>query len=158
MSRSTGKEPIPPHPAGEPNPPSSPSDAIGHDEVHRFLPPSLHIGVATIDAQHANLFRRLIWLKRQCLQNNCLSADDAESLLAYLREHFATEARFAVEGKVDFSQHARRHQEMLNHVSRALHSAVAGQADVFSVLRYIEYWFERHIVQEDISLGRLDAP
>lgn len=154
MSHSDEATHPPPRPSAADDHPLSHA-LSGHDETSRFLPPSLHIGIAEIDSQHATLFRRLVWLKRQCLQNNFLSADDAESLLAYLRGHFLTEEQYAGEANLDFSGHARRHQEMLDNVARALHAAVAGQADVYGVLRYIEYWFERHIVHEDMRLGAI---
>ena len=155
MSSSDDTAPTPPPPVVANDLSSMHVEASGSDDTSRFLPPSLHTGIAEIDAQHAMLFRRLVWLKRQCLQNNYLPADDAEGLLAYLQEHFSTEERLASEANMDFSSHADRHRTMINDVARALHSAVAGQADIFGVLRYIEYWFERHIVHEDMRLAAL---
>lgn len=124
-------------------------------DPRRFLPLSLQIGIHEIDAQHEALFARLVALKRLCLKNSFLPAADAADLLATLRTHFATEEELAAQAKIDFSRHASQHQQMFGDVSKALNDAVAGQADIFGVLRYIEYWFERHIAQEDRQLNVL---
>lgn len=124
-----------------------------NDERRHFLPMALRIGVPEIDAQHESLFRRLASLKELCLSGNSLPAAEAEGLLAELRQHFATEEEFAGTVQMDFSRHSMRHQGMLEAVSKALNDAVEGRADIFGVLRYIEYWFERHIAQDDMPLG-----
>lgn len=124
-----------------------------NEDGWRFLPDALHIGIADIDAQHEGLFRQLVALKGLCLGHNLLPANEAAGLLAALEEHYATEAQWAAEFSVDFTAHGRSHQKMLGMVSKALNEAVEGRADVFSTLRYIEYWFERHIAHEDSKLG-----
>jgi hypothetical protein len=43
---------------------------------------------------------------------------------------------------------------MLAAITHAVNEVREGRMDVFSVLRYIEYWFERHIREEDLNLGR----
>ena len=123
------------------------------EDTLRFLPLSLHIGVEEIDAQHAELFGHLVRLKRLCLNINRLPANEADALLARLRRHFATEARYAAEAGIDFAAHTIRHQTMLEQVTKALKGASAANTDVFGVLRYVEYWFERHIAHEDQELA-----
>lgn len=122
-------------------------------DTRHFLPLSLQIGIQEIDAQHETLFAQLVALKRLCLKNNFLPAAEAEGLLTTLQAHFATEEAYAAEAKIEFSQHTKQHRQLFDEVSRALTDAVAGQADIFGVLRYIEYWFERHIAQEDRQLN-----
>ena len=124
-----------------------------NEDTLRFLPVSLHIGIEEIDLQHAELFGHLVRLKRLCLNINRLPANEADALLARLRRHFATEAHYAAEAGVDFAAHTVRHQTMLEQVSKALKGASAANADVFGVLRYVEYWFERHIAHEDQELA-----
>ncbi|MBP5986250.1 MAG: hypothetical protein KA538_03610 [Azonexus sp.] len=119
----------------------------------RFLPLSLHLGIEEIDAQHAALFEHLVQLKRLCLNTNHLPADEAEALLARLRLHFVTEAHYAGEAGIDFAAHTLRHQTMLEQVAKSLHEASSEDADVYGVLRYVEYWFERHIAHEDRRLA-----
>lgn len=118
-----------------------------------FLPSSLHTGVPEMDSQHEALFGRLVYLKNLCLGQNSLPAAEAEGLLDFLREHYATEAQLAMDMNIDFSGHAEQHRVMLQGVGKALGDAVEGCADVFGVLRYIEYWFERHIAHEDMPLS-----
>lgn len=123
------------------------------DDALCFLPLALHIGIEEIDAQHAALFGHLVRLKRLCLNINRLPANEAEALLARLRMHFTTEAQYAAEAGIDFTGHAIRHQAMLEQVAKALKGASLANADVFGVLRYVEYWFERHIAHEDQRLA-----
>lgn len=118
-----------------------------------FLPVELLIGVPRIDFQHADLFRKVAMLKEICLRDSVLPGAEAEALQRSLSEHYATEEEVAREIGVDFSAHAEKHRNMLQLIGRALDEVLAGRADVFGTLRYIEYWFERHIVQDDLSLG-----
>lgn len=127
------------------------------DEIPQFLPSALRIGVAEVDDQHAALFGRLVAMKERCLDKNALSLDDVNDLLEALRVHYATEEQLAHTLSIDFAEHAARHDNMLQMVSKALNEAAQGKADAFGTLRYIEYWFERHIAQEDMVLGASSA-
>ncbi len=120
---------------------------------HRFLPEELQIGVAEIDGQHDALFGMVLELKANCLGSQYIPEASADGLLKALSDHYATEERHASALGMDFSGHAREHESMLRAVSHALAEAASGRADVFGVLRYVEYWFERHIATEDFKLG-----
>lgn len=119
-----------------------------------YLPSSLVIDIEEIDSQHADLFFRLAGLKMLCIETNDFPSDAATTLLDILSEHCATEERLAAISGVDFSAHAEKHQKMLAAIDKAVDEIHEHKIDVFSVLRYIEYWFERHIVEEDLHLGR----
>lgn len=119
-----------------------------------FLPGPLLIGVAEVDAQHDALFRHLVVLKGLCLRDGFLPLEEADRLLLALQDHYATEERLADKAGMDFADHARAHREMLELVRKALHDVAEKRGDVFGTLRYVEYWFERHITQEDMCLGR----
>lgn len=121
--------------------------------AHSFLPAPLLLGVAEVDAQHDALFRHLVVLKGLCLRDGCLPVEETDGLLAALREHYATEERLAAEAGQDFAAHARAHREMLELLGKAFREVVEGRGDVFGTLRYVEYWFERHITQDDMCLG-----
>jgi len=123
------------------------------EAIHLFLPGALRIGVPEIDAQHDMLFGRLVVMKERCLQDNALALGDVEDLLEALHVHYATEEKLAHQIDVDFAEHHVRHEEMLLRVGKALKEAAEGKSDAFGTLRYIEYWFERHIVQDDMALG-----
>lgn len=63
--------------------------------------------------------------------------------------HFATEERIAQEAGLEFSLHTQTHRDNLRVIGRALSEVKQGARDVRSFLRYAEFWFERHIVQDD---------
>ncbi len=119
-----------------------------------FLPEALHIDVPEIDNQHAALFARLADLKALCIEANALPDTEADALMAALQEHCATEQRLAQAVGVDFSLHAVKHEKMLKGIARMLADVRAEKTDVFSLIRFVEYWFERHISEEDKPLGR----
>lgn len=130
-----------------------------NDRAPRFLPKELIIGVPEVDAQHEALFARLVFLKELCLETKHLPLEQAEGLLAALQEHYATEECLAAGNDIDFSEHARQHEMMLRAVGKTLMEVVAGRANIFSLLRYLDYWFERHIAEEDRLLGlAADSP
>jgi len=118
-----------------------------------YLPSSLVIDIEEIDTQHANLFFRLAGLKMLCIETNEFPSDAATTLLEILGEHCATEERLAAISGIDFSAHAVKHKKMLAAINKAVDEIHEHKIDVFSVLRYIEYWFERHIAEEDLHLG-----
>ena len=125
-----------------------------NQETAAFLPSALIINIEEIDDQHAALFSRLAALKLLCLNTKHLPVADAEALLDQLRQHCATEERLAGEHGLNFAAHARQHQTMLAAITKAVDEVRHNRMDVFGVLRYIEYWFERHIREEDLNLGR----
>lgn len=124
----------------------------------RLLPAELITGLPEIDAQHEALFGRLAFLKDLCLRTRHLPLSEAEALLHDLREHYATETRLAEAAGMDFSEHARQHEVMLLAVTKTLKEVVEGRANVFGLIRYLDYWFERHIAEEDILLGPRSEP
>lgn len=118
-----------------------------------FLPDALVINVPEVDEQHAGLFASLARLKDRCVESNCLPAEDAARLLEILRVHCATEEALAREAGLEFSMHAAKHQQMLKGIAKTLDEVREGHTDAFSLIRYLEYWFERHIREEDIGFG-----
>ena len=123
-------------------------------ETETFLPCALIVNIPEIDDQHADLFARLSKLKDICIEANTLPAGEAESILETLRVHCATEERLAKESGLVFTEHAKKHKDMLTAITKAIKEVQEGKTDVFSVLRYVEYWFERHITEEDQNLAR----
>jgi len=118
-----------------------------------YLPEALFIDIPMIDDQHAGLFRQLAELKALCVEKNELPGKEAERLYSLLREHCATEEHLAHEAELNFRDHATKHQQMLDSVAKALTEVSEERMDVFSMIRYLEYWFERHIREEDKNLG-----
>lgn len=114
-----------------------------------FLPEELLLGIAELDAQHERLFAELALLKSDCLETNRFPSGPAAELLLLLREHFATEERLANAASIPFAEHAWKHEEVLVILTKAFDSMQKGGKDVFGLLRYIDYWFERHISETD---------
>ncbi|MCB1941148.1 MAG: hemerythrin family protein [Candidatus Accumulibacter sp.] len=114
-----------------------------------LLPEALLIDLPEIDVQHEEIFRRVETLKKSSFGSGPLSLDAFDSLLDYLQWHFASEERLALQCGVDFTDHARVHEDNLHTLRKALDAVRHGSSDVHSFLRYTEYWFERHISEED---------
>lgn len=118
-----------------------------------FLPEALVLDVPEMDAQHRALFAGLAELKAVCVKENRLPLALADHLLRDLEEHFATEERLADEAGFDFSEHTEKHGRMLEAITRGMVDVRTGKRDVFGMLRFVEYWFERHIKEDDRLLG-----
>lgn len=113
------------------------------------LPEALVLHVPQLDAQHEALFVQLDTLKAHCLETNQLPVEQADELLAALLEHFATEEQLAGAASLPFSDHAEKHRELQSILTKAFAEVREGKREIFSLLRYIDYWFERHISEED---------
>ena len=118
-----------------------------------FLPCTLVVDVEDMDRQHADLFACLERVKARCIECNASCLDELELLYRWLGSHCQSEERLARQISFDFSDHARKHGEMLRGIRRMLDEVSSGKRDVFSLLRYVDYWFERHIEQEDKPLA-----
>lgn len=114
-----------------------------------LLPEALLIDLPEIDAQHDEIFGRVEALKAACYGSGPAPLEDFQSLLDYVQFHFSTEEGMARETGVDFLDHGRVHRENLQSLYKAFGEVRAGARDVHSFLRYAEYWFERHIIEED---------
>ena len=122
-------------------------------DVSIFLPEALVLKVPEIDCQHQALFAQLEEIKAICVEQNHLPIARAEALLLSLQEHFETEERLAIAAGYDFTEHAMKHEKMLSAIRNGIIKVNAGTKDVFGLLRYVEYWFERHIAEDDKTLG-----
>ena len=120
-----------------------------HINLAGLLPAALLIDLPEIDYQHEEIFRRLEALKAACFGSESVHLEGCDSLLDYLQQHFATEERIAHQTGADFIDHARVHRENLHALRKAMAEVHRGARDVHSFLRYAEYWFERHITEED---------
>lgn len=120
-----------------------------------LLPEALMLGIAHIDAQHEGIFYRVEALKAACVETGGLPDDMADELLEYLRVHFDSEEDCARAAGVEFADHGHKHTETLRTLGNWVARVRSGRADVFSLLRYLEVWFERHIVDEDQPLARM---
>ena len=120
-------------------------------EIHiaGLLPEALVVDLPEIDAQHEEIFHRIESLKAACFESSYVPIDEFGALLDYFATHFATEERLADEAGLDFAEHTRIHTDTLRLLHKAFGEVISGGQDVHSFLRYAEYWFERHINEDD---------
>lgn len=119
-----------------------------------LLPEALMLGLPDIDAQHEGVFWRIETLKFTCIEENALSEPLLDELLRFLHEHFASEESLAASISLDFTHHHVSHRHTLDMLRRWGDKVIGGELDVFSFLRYLEIWFERHIQHEDQPFAR----
>lgn len=122
-------------------------------DASMFLPEALVLKVPELDCQHQALFAQLEEIKAICVEENYLPLVLADALLLALQDHFNTEERLALAAGYDFEEHALKHEKMLAAIRRGVSKVSEGTKDVFGLLRYVEYWFERHIAVDDKALG-----
>ena len=123
------------------------------DPHRQFLPAELLVNVGLMDDQHAHLFAQLEALKTLCIEQNALPQSEAEALYQTLVEHCDSEAALAAAAGVDFTTHNKKHQVMLTGIRKMINEVLHERLDVFSLIRYVDYWFERHILDEDKQLA-----
>ena len=120
---------------------------------------TLSVGVAEIDAQHQELFRRVDRLLDSMLRND---RSEAVRLLAFLGEyvvvHFGDEERLMDE--VDYherARHAGEHQQFRAGL-RELALALAERGPTASLVLQLERetigWLKDHVYFTDLALGR----
>ena len=114
-----------------------------------LLPEALLVDLPEIDAQHEEIFHRIEALKATCFESSYVPIEEFYVLLDFFATHFATEERIAAEAGLDFTDHARIHEDTLRLLQKGLGEVINGAQDVYSYLRYAEYWFERHISEDD---------
>lgn len=118
-------------------------------ELTGCLPEILVIDLPEVDAQHEEIFRRIESLKTACFEDDCLPINQVDGLLEFLAHHYATEERIAEQAGLEFTLHARIHRINLRSMKKGLDEVHHGVRDVHSFLRYVEFWFERHILEHD---------
>ncbi len=115
----------------------------------QLLPETLIVDVPELDSQHEAIFAQIEAIKDACLGTEDLPAAALEILIDLLAGHFATEEQLAREAGIYFGDHERQHRESLVSLDRTVHRVRQGSLDVFCLLRYLECWFERHILEHD---------
>ncbi len=118
-----------------------------------FLPESLVIDLPEIDEQHEEIFIRIESLKTACFDIDYNPISDFETLLSFFAHHFLTEERIARQNGLEFSDHTLTHRKGLRVLNKAFSDVRNGTRDPYSLLRYVELWFERHINDQDKSFA-----
>ena len=120
---------------------------------YSMLPLSLRTNVHEIDLEHNELFEFLESFKEYCFDSNPIPQLKRDALHQMLESHFETEAHMAKLANIDFSFHETAHVNMLDMVMRSLNQMSSKNSDLYSLIRYIGYWFEKHILNYDIQLA-----
>lgn len=115
----------------------------------KFVPEALVLNVPEMDSEHEAIFQLLAHLKSSSLGAMPFRPELVEEILTRLRAHFATEERLAKDAGEDFSEHAQKHEALLQRVAELMNLTLRGNGNVYSLLCYVEYWCERHINDED---------
>ena len=121
---------------------------------YSMLPLNLHTNVHEIDLEHNELFAFLEGFKEYCFDSLPMPHLKRDALHQLLSNHFKTEAHLAKVAGIDFSNHEAAHVNMLDVVLKTLNQMSSKNSDLYSLIRYISYWFEKHILSYDIQLAR----
>jgi hemerythrin-like metal-binding protein len=119
-----------------------------------MLPQNLRTNIHEIDYEHNELFVFLEGFKRYCFVAESIPQSKRDTLLQMLATHFETEESFAKTAGIEFSHHERAHINMLDVVLKSLNQMSVNNSDLYSLIRYINYWFEKHILTFDLSLAK----
>lgn len=117
--------------------------------VSPLLPEALLVDLPEVDAQHEEIFTCIESIKSACFESTHVPIDELQALIALFERHFSTEERLAREAGLDFADHARIHRETIRLLRKGLDDILTGEHDTHPFLRYAEYWFERHIKEDD---------
>jgi hemerythrin-like metal-binding protein len=121
---------------------------------YSMLPQNLRTNIHEIDYEHNELFVFLEGFKRYCFASDPLPQAKRDALLQMLASHFETEDNFAKNADIEFSHHERAHINMLDVVLKSLNQMSTKNSDLYGLIRYINYWFEKHILMFDLSLAQ----
>ena len=121
---------------------------------YSMLPLSLHTNIHEMDLEHNELFTFLESFKEYCFDSIPMPQLKRDALHQMLSSHFETEAYLAQAAGVDFSHHEEAHVNMVGVVLKTLNQMSSKNSDLYSLIRYIGYWFEKHILSFDIQLAR----
>jgi hemerythrin len=119
---------------------------------------ALAIGVAELDAQHEELFRRLDRMLDAMLVHDRTEAVRLLAFLrSYVRDHFATEERLMREAAYpETTSHEAEHERFraaIADLSRTLETNGASAHLVLRLERELTTWVRDHIYSTDLALG-----
>lgn len=114
--------------------------------------PALAVGVAELDAQHQELFRRAeAFLEAMEHRSPQRTAELLAFLDEHARVHFSAEERWMAEHAYpDLEPHRREHAAFLTQ----LHAHAAEPAAPLEVARWLVRWLHEHVVVADTAAAR----
>lgn len=115
-------------------------------------------GDATVDSQHAELFRMVNGLHDAIAagQGRELLSATLDALTAYIAAHFQTEERLMqLHGYPAFAAHQARHEELQRNAAKVIDDYRSGRAVLtISLSRFLAEWIRHHIEGEDRAMIR----
>lgn len=78
---------------------------------------------------------------------------EAEALYQTYRSSTVTARQTRRCRRLTSPEHNQKHQAMLAGVPQMIDEVLHERLDVLSLIRYVDYWFERHILDEDKHLA-----
>lgn len=118
-----------------------------------MLPQNLLTNISVVDSEHNELFVFLEGFKEYCFGAQDIPQSKRDTLYQMLVSHFETESQLAHAAGVDFSYHETAHLKVLDVVSKTLNQMSSNNSDLYSLIRYIGYWFEQHILDFDLRFA-----
>ena len=113
------------------------------------LPDEYLVDHRRIDKQHAEIFTRLAALSDEYENSGKVGKTGVKRLLQQIGKHFATEEEIAEKAGLLFAEHSKVHNDNLQQMKDSFDLVTDGLADTTAFLRYVDFWFMRHILQFD---------
>lgn len=114
-----------------------------------LLPEALLVDLPEVDAQHEEIFTCIESIKSACFESAYVPINELHALIELFERHFSTEERIAREAGLEFADHTRIHRDTVRLLRKGFADILAGEHETHPFLRYAEYWFERHIKEDD---------
>ena len=114
-----------------------------------LLPEALLVDLPEVDAQHEEIFTCIESIKSACFESAYVPINELHALIELFERHFSTEERIAREAGLEFADHTRIHRDTVRLLRKGFADILAGEHETHPFLRYAEYWFERHISEDD---------
>ena len=107
------------------------------------------VGHSMIDQQHAEIHSLLSSVRGEYQKTGKLHTQRVQRLLVLIGQHFATEEQLAKKAALPFAEHAKVHNDNLQQMRDSFDLVAEGLSDTNAFLRYVDFWFMRHILQFD---------
>jgi len=119
---------------------------------------SLAMGIKSIDDQHRQLVDMVNALHDEAETSghlHCPAPELVARLKAYAAEHFHIEEGYMQAfGYPEFETHQKEHEGFIATVNGFETACTEGSAGAADVLAFLKEWLVRHIVDEDVKMGR----
>ena len=102
-----------------------------------------------IDKQHTEIYALLAVLSVEYMDRGELPVAGFQHLLQLIKQHFAAEEELAAQAAIPFAEHTKVHHDNLQQMRDSFDIVQNGLSDPIAFIRYVDFWFLRHIVQFD---------